>query len=378
MLDRDEEETREVVGHPRVVERRAGPLAPRHVVRVGNVFGRHETAGRRRGIVAVLDDDRITTFGIKCPPSRQQNAGSDAHLCAPERRHLLAHYLEVLHPLGFSRELDGWQLPVQADAHAAGIVRIEGHARRLRDQVAWLAVPGLAVPMIHGELHDMTIGTLEGRVDVEPGLDPVVASRHVRERSQGIAERARINPEDSLSRKVFQRGPEQLRRVRDRRHIELRRSRKRYNHASVERYSSKRIVDSDVDVRGAGGQPREPAEGEQCVDSSMEKAAHGASGTMRERCGNASVAVSWAQGISGSRLTRIMVVVYEAHDSIEAHLLRGLLEQAGITARILGEDLIGGIGEIPAQGLLRLVVSSEDFESARTVVANYEDAASSN
>lgn len=73
-----------------------------------------------------------------------------------------------------------------------------------------------------------------------------------------------------------------------------------------------------------------------------------------------------------------MVVVYEAHDSIEAHLLRGLLEQAGITARILGEDLIGGIGEIPAQGLLRLVVSSEDFESARTVVANYEDAASSN
>jgi len=73
-----------------------------------------------------------------------------------------------------------------------------------------------------------------------------------------------------------------------------------------------------------------------------------------------------------------MVVVYEAHDSIEAHLLRGLLEQAGITARILGEDLTGGIGEIPAQGLLRLVVSSEDFESARTVIASYEDAASSN
>ena len=72
-----------------------------------------------------------------------------------------------------------------------------------------------------------------------------------------------------------------------------------------------------------------------------------------------------------------MVVVYEAHDSIEAHLLRGLLEQAGIAAQILGEDLIGGIGEIPAQGLLRLMVPSEDFESARTVVALYEDAASS-
>ncbi len=72
-----------------------------------------------------------------------------------------------------------------------------------------------------------------------------------------------------------------------------------------------------------------------------------------------------------------MVVVYEAHDSIEAHLLRGLLEQAGIAVQILGEDLIGGIGEIPAQGLLRLMVPSEDFESARIVVALYEDAASS-
>lgn len=71
-----------------------------------------------------------------------------------------------------------------------------------------------------------------------------------------------------------------------------------------------------------------------------------------------------------------MVVAYEAHDSIEAHLLRGLLEQAGISVRILGEDLIGGIGEIPAQGLLRVLVAGEDFDDARAVIARYEDAAS--
>jgi len=71
-----------------------------------------------------------------------------------------------------------------------------------------------------------------------------------------------------------------------------------------------------------------------------------------------------------------MVVVYEAHDSIEAHLLRGLLEQAGIAVHILGEDLIGGIGEIPAQGLLRVLVPGDDFDSARAVIARYEDAAS--
>jgi len=71
-----------------------------------------------------------------------------------------------------------------------------------------------------------------------------------------------------------------------------------------------------------------------------------------------------------------MVVVYEAHDNIEAHLLRGLLEQAGIAVRILGEDLIGGIGEIPAQGLLRVLVPGDDFDAARAVIARYEDAAS--
>lgn len=50
------------------------------------------------------------------------------------------------------------------------------------------------------------------------------------------------------------------------------------------------------------------------------------------------------------------------------------LQQAGINARIDGEYLQGGIGELPAVGNVRVVVDERDWEEARKVIADWEAA----
>ena len=45
-----------------------------------------------------------------------------------------------------------------------------------------------------------------------------------------------------------------------------------------------------------------------------------------------------------------MTRVFHAANSIEAHMVLHLLEQAGITGDLEGEYLQGGVGELPAGG----------------------------
>ncbi len=59
-----------------------------------------------------------------------------------------------------------------------------------------------------------------------------------------------------------------------------------------------------------------------------------------------------------------MRVVYEAKDLIDAQLTRGALLDAGIPAFVLGEHLVGGIGELPAGGLLRVCVPAAALPEA--------------
>jgi len=66
-----------------------------------------------------------------------------------------------------------------------------------------------------------------------------------------------------------------------------------------------------------------------------------------------------------------MKTVFEAANSLEAHMILGLLEQAGIESQILGEALQGGIGDLPAAGLVRVVVSDTDFVAARIIVEDW-------
>lgn len=70
-----------------------------------------------------------------------------------------------------------------------------------------------------------------------------------------------------------------------------------------------------------------------------------------------------------------MHVVYEPENLIEAHLIKGLLEQAGIDAFVRGEYLSGAIGELPAMGLIAVMVADEDLGAARDVIADWRSAA---
>jgi hypothetical protein len=67
-----------------------------------------------------------------------------------------------------------------------------------------------------------------------------------------------------------------------------------------------------------------------------------------------------------------MKSVYEASSGLEAHMILNLLQQAGIAGRVEGEFLQGGIGELQAMNLVRVVVDEVDYEAARRVLADWE------
>ena len=69
-----------------------------------------------------------------------------------------------------------------------------------------------------------------------------------------------------------------------------------------------------------------------------------------------------------------MKTVFEPSNSLEGCMLQDLLKQRGIDSRLDGAHLQGGVGELPASGLVRLVVSEEDFGAARAVIDDWESA----
>ncbi|MEZ5960974.1 MAG: DUF2007 domain-containing protein [Hyphomonadaceae bacterium] len=69
-----------------------------------------------------------------------------------------------------------------------------------------------------------------------------------------------------------------------------------------------------------------------------------------------------------------MKQVYAPANAAEAHMLAHMLGQNDIVAHIHGEALQGGVGELPASGLLQLLVADEDYERARALIAAWERA----
>lgn len=59
-----------------------------------------------------------------------------------------------------------------------------------------------------------------------------------------------------------------------------------------------------------------------------------------------------------------MQVVYRAHNLIDAHLAKHLLEDAGLPVFVFGESLLGGAGELPLFGVLRVCVPDGYEEEA--------------
>lgn len=64
-----------------------------------------------------------------------------------------------------------------------------------------------------------------------------------------------------------------------------------------------------------------------------------------------------------------MQPVYDADNLIDAYLVRHVLEDAGIPVYIRGEALVGGIGELPAFGLVAVCVPASAVPQARELIA---------
>jgi hypothetical protein len=67
-----------------------------------------------------------------------------------------------------------------------------------------------------------------------------------------------------------------------------------------------------------------------------------------------------------------MKCAYEAANGVEAHMVANLLEQHSIASRIDGEYLAGGVGELPASGLVRVMVELSDYDRARQIIREWE------
>lgn len=67
-----------------------------------------------------------------------------------------------------------------------------------------------------------------------------------------------------------------------------------------------------------------------------------------------------------------MKIVYRAENAIDANLVKGLLEQAGIMAFVNGAYLQGGVGELPASGLISVSVADEEVEAAARIIDQFQ------
>ncbi len=67
-----------------------------------------------------------------------------------------------------------------------------------------------------------------------------------------------------------------------------------------------------------------------------------------------------------------MHVIYQADNLFDAHLVKHALEDAGIPAFVFGESLLGGMGELPLFGVLRVCVPDLARPEAEGIVAGLD------
>ena len=64
--------------------------------------------------------------------------------------------------------------------------------------------------------------------------------------------------------------------------------------------------------------------------------------------------------------------VYTASNSIQAHLVKILLEGEGIHAHVSGDYLQGAMGELPVVGMMEVMVDESDLQSAKRIIQEWE------
>lgn len=69
-----------------------------------------------------------------------------------------------------------------------------------------------------------------------------------------------------------------------------------------------------------------------------------------------------------------MIIVYDAANSLEGHMIKDMLEQQGIPAYVQGEHLQSGIGELPAiSSLVKVSVDNEHYEEAKSIIHEWQN-----
>ncbi|MFT5422179.1 MAG: hypothetical protein ACI9D5_002947 [Candidatus Endobugula sp.] len=66
-----------------------------------------------------------------------------------------------------------------------------------------------------------------------------------------------------------------------------------------------------------------------------------------------------------------MKLLYEAENTIEAHMILNLLEQSALSARIDGEYLQGAIGELQAMGIVKIMIKEQDYAAANIIIQEW-------
>jgi hypothetical protein len=66
--------------------------------------------------------------------------------------------------------------------------------------------------------------------------------------------------------------------------------------------------------------------------------------------------------------------IYQAENIIDANLVKNALALAGIEAYVAGAYLTGAAGELPAFGLVSVMVAAEDEAAAAPIVAEIDAA----
>lgn len=64
--------------------------------------------------------------------------------------------------------------------------------------------------------------------------------------------------------------------------------------------------------------------------------------------------------------------VYQATNTIDAHMVMHILEQSGLRAHVQGEYLQSGAGELPLGNLVAVAVADEDAAAAREIIRDWE------
>jgi hypothetical protein len=69
-----------------------------------------------------------------------------------------------------------------------------------------------------------------------------------------------------------------------------------------------------------------------------------------------------------------VIIIYHAANSLDANMIKILLEQCHIRAFIQGEYLQGGMGELPAADLVTVSVDDDNYTEAKKMIAEWEAA----